>query len=150
MPVFPDAKPKSSIGQVFRDQMEALADYAAQAADKPAQTDWYRPKGLKDSLTEIDKLHASFSRDEQEADFTSTVKDLDNRGTVGDLSIVQLQGDMLHCLERAFRARHHTSCRTRIHPLARLRGHGMPAGVIREGMEGYIVNLDLMNKGEDT
>lgn len=147
MPIYPPGSAKSDPGQVFHDQLTALADYAEAANENSPTADFYRPKGLTKSLTDIESMHDPFDRSEHEEDFRKAVTKPQEPGTVGDLSMSQIQGDVLHCLERAFRARHHTSCRTRIHPLARLRGHGFETGVIRSGLEGYITNLDKLNKG---
>lgn len=144
------ASPKSSVTDNFRKQLEALADYAQAQADLLLEDDkpnrWYRPEGFTGSLKDLEGLHVPFAREEHERQFESAVTDPDNPGTVGDLAIAQLQGDALAAMERAFRARHMSSARCRIHAAARMRGHGHEHGVIRGGLLGYLVNLDRHNK----
>ena len=144
--------PKTSIGIKFRQQMEQLATWAEQQASQAVENlkpgFWYRPEGFTADLFDLPAYHEPFLRKQQEDECMKAVKDSNSPGTSGDLQMVVLQGDMMQTLERAFRARHHSAVRTRVHPGARLLGHGTSAGVIRNGMLGYIVNVDKHNKGE--
>lgn len=141
--------PKSEIAPKFRDQLETLAEYAQAQGDAvlgETPPKWYRPADFEGSLRDLDAISEPFSRGEIERYFEEAVKDSESPGTVGDLAIVQLQGDALAAMERAFRARHASAARCRVHAAARLRGHGHPHGVIRGSLLGYLINLDRRNK----
>lgn len=151
MPAYPNATPKTGVGELFREQLMKLKDFAKQAHEsiineKPPW--WYRPKNFDADLFQIQEYHPPFLRDEYEEWFQDVVKDPMSPGTVTDLTILSLQGDWLHAMERAFRCRHHTSVRNRIHPSARRKGHGDENGAIQGGLLAYIENLDTINKGE--
>ncbi len=146
--------PKTDVGGIFRLRLEELAETAAQnfmAALGGGPAAWYRPAEIDHSpLTEDgnNDIHEAFSRSEQESWFDESTKDPKDQGTYGDLAQISLQGDMLSCLERAYRARHQTTCQTRIYPAARLRTHGHDFGVIKGSMIGFIQGIDTVNKGE--
>lgn len=149
MPAAPQPSARANVGEIFVRQLTALADYAlAQAGLPDAGTpNWYRPDGFTGDLATMTGLSEQLSRREQVQDFISATTDKTKPGTVGDLHLVQLQGDALAMLERAFRARHLSTCRSRIQPLGRLRGHGHEFGVIR-GLLQTAYDVDRNNKGE--
>jgi hypothetical protein len=151
MATYNEPAPRASINAIFRGQLESLAKYAAEQARAAAggqPAEWYRPANMESSTQNIQALHTPFSREEQESQFVASVKDPNASGTVGDLFLVQVQGDFLHCLERAYRARHHSVCRGRAHAAGRLRGHGHEFGGIRQGLLRYVLALDYSNKSE--
>lgn len=143
--------PRSNLGKNFMKQMYALTDYAQSEGDslrnkKPKR--WYRPGGFKADLFDMPAYHEPFDRTQHEEEFVEAHKKPSDPGTTGDGIISTLQGDWLACMERAFRARHHTPVRRRIHPAARMIGHSAPWGVILGGAQEYIVHLDKLNKSE--
>jgi hypothetical protein len=143
--------PKSSPGTVFNDRLNELAvhaDASAKAAVGTAPAEWYIPGDFTKTIYDLDAIHNSFDRRQQEEEFVAAVAHPESIGTIGDLAMTQLQGDTLACLERAFRARHHSACRSRVQPAARLAGQAAETGVIKFGMIGYINNIDRINKGE--
>jgi hypothetical protein len=148
-------EPKTDVGKIFLKRVEELADAAqtnALSVLEGQASSWYRPVEITSSLLEessgADQIRTAFSREEQEKWFDDSTKDRADYGTVGDLAQIQLQGDFLACMERAFRARHQTACQSRIHPGARLSGHGHDFGVIKGSMLGYIKGINEINRGE--
>ncbi len=144
-------EPKSHIGERFTAQMKSLSAYAlASAASSleggPAQ--WYRPEGFTGGLADMEGLDEALSRNEQVEDFRSATKDYKASGTTGDLLMTQLQGDMMACLERAYRSRHQSSCSSRIRSAGRDLAHGHEYGAIQLGLTGHITDIDRCNKGE--
>lgn len=152
MPIYPKGEPKIDAGDNFTAQVEQLAFYAKRAADSAlngAWSLWYRPANFNNTaLTDIANLGKPFDRAEYTEKFEKVTKEANAVGTVGDLFIIQNEGEFLATLERAFRARHHTSVRSRIHALARLAGHGHDLGPIKGGWLHYVHNLDTRNKSE--
>lgn len=149
----PGPSPKSNPDPILLSrlaELSATATAVAEAAVSGSPPRWFRPSGMASKLSDLPAYSEFFSRREQELTFEKTVADKDDFGTVGDLMMLQLQGDLLVAMEQAFRARHQSSCRMRLHAAARLRGHGHEAGVIRIGLAGYIVGIDKLNKGEPT
>jgi len=147
----PDIHPTSGVGDVFRSRMLDMQKYAASVAKslaggKPAV--YFRPEGLTAPLSDGDAISPSFTRQQQEDDFVAAVKDSEQPGTVGDLHLVSLQGDFLAMMERAYRARHASSVRTRVHACGRAMGQAAETGVIRGGMLGFVEQLDAMNRSE--
>jgi hypothetical protein len=123
--------PKTDVGVLFRNRLKELAATAKANAEGVlgnGPVSWYRPSELNKSLATEEgnqQVHDVFSREQQEKWFDEVTKDRNDTGTYGDLALVALQGDMLACMERAYRARHQSACQTRVYPAARLRGHGM-------------------------
>lgn len=111
-----------------------------------AQPYWYQPEkngwslGLFDlgSQDPPQQMHLPFKRDELENDFNAVVKDGESAGRVGDLMLIQLQGDWLAAAERAFRERHKTWCRQIIQNNARRFGHQHDKGTLELGMKEYL------------
>lgn len=151
MPSTPVPEPKSNVGDLFTRQLTGLADYArdqAAAETGTGQAGWYRPYGFQHNLDELKGLDEAFSRNQHVDEFIKAVSDAKSPGTVTDVHLSQLQGDILAGMERAYRARHLTTCRARAHAFGRLQGHGHQFGVIRQGMLGHVVDIDRMNKGD--
>lgn len=146
--------PRSSLGKVFVARLRELAQYASRQGDALCNTDsgqWYRPDAWEPGAAgvfDVPSMHTPFSRTEQEDQFIAATADPRVAGTVGDLQIVAAQGECLQTMERAFRARHHSTVRMRLHPSARLRGHGHANGLILAGLIGHIENTDRLNRGE--
>lgn len=146
--------PKTDVGKLFSKRLTELADFQtknAAAALNQGPAVWCRPEEITKSYASDagnKQVSEAFSRQEQEKWFDEATKDRKDRGVRGDFMQIQLQGDFLACLERAYRTRHLSSVRSRIHPAARLQGTGHEYGVLRQGILGYITGIDLMNKGE--
>jgi hypothetical protein len=97
--------PKSSPGTVFSDRLNELAGHAgaaAKAAAGESPAEWYMPGNFTKTIFDLDAIHGSFDRTQQEEEFLAAVAHPDNIGTIGDLAMTQLQGDMLACMERRF------------------------------------------------
>lgn len=146
--------PKTDVGTLFNKRLVELAEIQTkngQAALNQGAAAWCRPAEITKSYNSDEgnkQVGEVFSRQEQEKWFDEATKNPKDRGTRGDFYQIQLQGDFLACMERAYRTRHLSTLRSRIHPAARLEGTGHEYGVIRQGILGYITGIDLMNKGE--
>ena len=140
----PTTEPRAAPGDIATKQLGGLRDYARAAARGDA---WYRPQDFSGELTDTTAIAAAFSRREQGEAFRQIVTQA-TPGTTTDLALTQIQGDLMGCLERAFRARHATVVRTRILPAGRLQGHGADAGVFAELFAGSLTSLDRLNKSE--
>jgi hypothetical protein len=142
---------KTRIVDKFRDQLERLREYVRKADETAAGQliYWYVPDGLEGkSVLDITGISDAFDREELYNLWDEVVADPQSPGTTADLGMCALQGDALASLERAYRARHHTACRSRTQPVARLRGHHHAAGVIKKELLELLVWLDRQNKGE--
>ncbi len=146
--------PKTDVGKLFNKRITELADTQTkngQAALNQGPAMWYRPAEITKSYASDSgnqQVAEAFSRQEQEKWFDEATKNRKDKGVRGDFIQIQLQGDFMACMERAYRSRHLSSVRSRIHPAARLEGTGHEYGVLRQGVLGYITGIDLMNKGE--
>ena len=76
------------------------------------------------------------------------ISDADAPGVVGDLMTSSLQGDYLAMQERAFRARHLSGVRRRLHAAARRAGHGDDKGLFKRGVLGYVESVLKQSKDE--
>lgn len=147
--------PKTDVGEIINKRLIESAGFQAQNAQAvlglgPAT--WCRPVDITKSYSSEEgnsQVREAFSRKEQETWFDESTKNARDLGTRGDFIQIQLQGDLMACKERAYRARHASSLKTRIHPAARLQGSGHEYGVIKQGLLGHIVGIDIMNKGEN-
>lgn len=139
-------QPQVSLNADLRKQLVALRKYAQSHADavkgdKPSQ--WYTPDGWEQGVLEVEQLGKSFDRKKHGEDFVRVVN---SRGTEDDLVLTQLQGDLLACMERAFRLRHTSSVRARAHAAARLAAHGRQNGVIDQAFWDYLTAIDKTNR----
>lgn len=107
----------------------------------------FTPSGWNGDVFDIPSLGLSFSRRELYGLFRTVVSATENGGTVGDLEVILTQGDYLAAAERAFRARHSSSVRDKMHAAARHRGQGDPRGVLNSGLGNYIKQLVKLAAG---
>ncbi len=140
--------PKSDIGDVFREQLEKLAENARKNAEALRLTGdrvWCLPerKGWNGDLFDLLGMAKPFDRSQNHEDYLKAVTE-DPPGCVGELAAAQFQGDWLAAMERAFRQRHASAVRGRLHSAGRLYGHGHELGPLRQGvlkwLEGIIKN----------
>jgi hypothetical protein len=152
MAIYGTPEPKTSVGGVFSSQLSALQGHNTteeQAIITAGAPQWYRPDGWDESWLNIPSFHSPFLRTQQEDEFIQATTDPQSPGTAsGDTTMVSVQGDFLHVMERAFRARMFNPVRSRVQCAGRKMGHAHGSGVIKEGLLGYIVNVDRLNKGE--
>jgi hypothetical protein len=137
---------KAQIRDRFRLQLTALAnsaEAAASAALLEGQRRWTTPDlgDWSGDLRDLEGLSKAFDRSEIAQDAKDAVRDAREPGVVGDLMVSQLQGDYLACQERAYRCRHLSPLRARLHAAARLRGHGHEAGLFRQTVLSYLTGL---------
>ncbi len=136
----------AAIRSRFRAQLTALqtgakAAYAAALMQAPRR--WFNPDpgAWSGDLSDLPGMSAAFDRSDNSTDYQAAIKDGQNPGVVGDLMASQLQGDYLAVLERAYRARHHSSVRCLMHAAARYNGHADPKGLFQQGVLGYLANI---------
>lgn len=79
-----------------------------------------------------------WTRDEMNANYMSVIN---KKGRSGEAMVIKLQMDYLATMERAFRTRHSSSVRSRIHAAARRNGHGSSAGPLKGTMIGWLSRL---------
>lgn len=137
------AQSRTDIREKFRTQTDKLrtdAETNAKAYQLQEQRVWMAPeKGDWDgNLFDLAGLAKPFKRDENHEDYLNACQDKSSPGTANDLIAAQLQGDFLGTYERAFRERHKTSIRTRLHAAGRCFGTGHEKGIAKEGIQGFI------------
>lgn len=154
---------KSKQAKLVTDQIEALAKLAGimeKALRNTGHAEFFVPPFTGElppsfggagtpwegDTLDIDRINA-FNRQELEAQFRLAVADPAEAGVVGDLIAILVQGDFLGQLERAYRARHMTSVRSKVHAAARQRGHGNVNGPLLLGMTNYIKQLLKLASG---
>jgi hypothetical protein len=110
-------------------------------------SNFYQPpdSGWSGDVTDWQGMSQAFDRTLQQEDFQKMVTD---DGTTSDNTLIVLQNDLLAALERAYRARHHSSVRTRMHAAARHRGHGHSGGVLKKGLQGYLEWIEKQGKAK--
>ena len=141
-----EVKSVAEIRERFRKQLDGLVATAKnhdQAAQGQEQRKWTQidKNGWSGKLTDLEGLSKAFDREENALDYQDAIKDPEAPGTVGDLSVAQLQGDYLACQERAFRARHMSTVRATLHAAGRRRGHGHARGVLTRSTLYYLEEL---------
>jgi hypothetical protein len=149
---YADPTPKTNVGSLFVAQLTRLKQHnqdEEKSILNEQNSQWYRPVDFDAALHDIEAYHEPFSRKQQEDEFIESTTKPDAAGTTGDLTMVEVQGDWLHVMERAYRARNFSSVRSRVQAGGRKMGHGHDQGVIKEGLIGYVVNVDRLNKGEE-
>lgn len=151
MAIYGEQAPKTNVGAKFTAQLSRLQqhnEHEEKAILNQQNPQWYRPVGWDASWLDIQSYHEPFLRTQHEEEFVAACSDPNAPGTTGDMPMVTVQGDWLHTMERAFRARMFNPVRGRIQCAGRKMGHHKPTGVIQAGLLGYIINLDRLNKGE--
>lgn len=144
--------PKTDIRDTFREQLEKLAenaDDAHKALLLHSQRQWFHPelKGWDGNLFDPEGMSKPFDRTENHKDFMDALSSAESPGAIGDLASAQLQGDWLAALERAYRQRHGSAIRGRIHSAARLFGHGHEKGPLRQGVMKWLEGIVQTTKG---
>ena len=132
---------KAQLRQGWLDQQKRLVDYTRadwKAMKLEDHWMWYQPKGWSGDLFDLVGMHEPFKRDDMEQDFESVMKSGDGPGCAGDLMLIQLQGDWLASLERAFRERHKTWPRMMVQANCRRYGHQHEKGLLEVGMKDYL------------
>jgi hypothetical protein len=124
--------------QVQMTQLKNLAGDAEKALNNEGQPSWMLPErnGWDGNLFDIPGMKEPFDRREMYDDFVDVVKDASSPGVTADLTAIQLQGDFLAAMERAFRERHKTKIRCNVQAAARQMGHNQ--AVLETMMTGYI------------
>lgn len=140
----PKGNKKTDIRTRFKKQMDQLKAYAedmAKALSNDGQADWMLPdrNGWDGDLFNIEDMKKPFDRSEHYEDFVNVCSDSSSPGVVGDLAAIQIQGDFLAAMERAFRERHKSLPRCLIQASARQEGHNQK--VLDAMMTGYVQRI---------
>lgn len=111
-------------------ELEATSAAAADATMLTGQRQWmYPPLGAWDGDTSnITGMNDAFDRAALNTQYEDLVSDQTQESTIGEVMITKLQVDYIAALERAFRTRHCSSVRAKLHAAARRRGMGTTAG----------------------
>lgn len=143
------ASQQAQIRSAFRDQLDKLREYVQaeeQSLCNQQPSKFYEPdKGSwNGDLFDIEGMAEAFKRDEIHDDFRKAIND---DGVTTDLEVCLLQGDFVAMLERAYRERHKTPVRAKLHAAARRRGHGDEDGLYTKGLLGYLEHLMRLGAG---
>ena len=118
--------------QTFVDLIKQLRELSTARADGlkgDGAVEWMLPKDWTGDPTNVPELHKPiFDRDKINQAYEDSHASGDS-GSVGDAMAAKLQLGFLAAAERAFRARHASPVRERLHAAARLKGHGHEQGV---------------------
>lgn len=144
---------RASVDPTFSDRvqdMQRAADGLARALQNVEEGNWaisLVPALRGVSLTDPDAVSDAFSRKKLEEQFDTVTGGADSSGTVGDLAAIQLQGDLLASLERAFRSRYMSGyARSMAHAAARAEAAGdEDGGVLRRTTIDHIE--DVLKRG---
>ncbi len=134
---------KSQLRQIWIDQLNRLAAYAKadwNAMRLDGLNMWYQPQaeGWNQDLFDLKGMSQAFDRGAHAQDFEAAMANPANAGCVGDLMAIQLQGDFLASLERAFRERHKTWPRMMVQANCRRYGHQHEKGLFQLGFKNYL------------
>lgn len=140
----PNGRVKTDIRTRYKAQMERLVELAENAQKSmynEVQPDWMivEHNGWDGDLFNIPDMEKPFDRQEHYQDFADVVSDPNSPGTVADLMALQLQGDWLAAMERAFRERHKSHVRCMAQASARHKGHATK--VFDTVLTGYIKRM---------
>ena len=132
----------------FLAQITRLQDVSASVANtttniEHAQRSWQNPDdnngAWSGSPFDIPNIAKAFDRAALGEAYARVMQD--PKGSVGDAMSVKLQSDYLAAQERAFRLRHLSSVRARVHAAARRRGHANDEFGIFARVRDYAVDL---------
>jgi hypothetical protein len=120
------------------DLMEAETS-AADAQKLTGQRIWYMPTGTSygGDPTDIPGINDAFDR----SNINDNYPDVLRNHTEGEAMVLKLQADYIAAMERAFRTRHASSVRLRLHAAARHSGHGDAAGPLGGSVKLWIERL---------
>jgi hypothetical protein len=143
-----DPQSNAELRDVFNKQLEALKTYCQRQEESVKNEEpslFFAPEllGWSGDLADIEGMSKAFDREEIYQDFRDTIQE-DDKGVTADLEVEVTQGDFIARMERAYRQRHHSSLRDRMHAAARFRGHRHDNGVLTVGVLGYLEHLKNM------
>jgi hypothetical protein len=114
---------------------QAATGEASRTYQQPTDTPW------NGDPRDIAGLVEAFNRDELNDDSARAIADPSSPGTTGDLIWAKAPIDYLAIRERGFRAGLASPVRGLVHAAARRLGQGNDAGVLRNGLIGYLQDL---------
>ena len=140
MPYVTDPDPE------FVDQLTNLEDSstaASKATLLTGQRKWTYPplNGWDGNPFNIVGMNDAFKRKNLNYIYLQILGDPEKAGTIGELMALKLQIDYVAALERAFRSRHCSSIRAKIHAAARKRGQGDTKGLFTGNVKENIINV---------
>lgn len=140
--------------QALMDRMQLQsADIASYLQGFAQQRKWMMPPisdddsddGWDGDLSNIEGIAKAFDRTEAGGAYKGTL----HGGTSGTCSAHNMEVAYMSMMERSFRARHKTPCRSIAHAAGRRRGHGDPGGIHKGQILQFIQDL-LVSGGEVT
>lgn len=146
-----------SIAQIypqFQDHLAAIAAFSNAAADATqlsgqrmwmlppvsAQDTYYPGTWDGDPWSWVSMIYA-WNRAEINDDYSTIIGDPAQEVGSGEAMVVKLQMDYIATMERAFRTRHASSVRCRIHAAARRIGHGSATGPLQGTIVTWLTRI---------
>ena len=135
----------ATLDKVFLDRLEELRTQAASLANSlqgASSRKWQVPEadGWDGNVLDLEGISKAYDRQGLNQAYEDLLKG-GKGGSVGECAALKLQIDYLAVLERAFRTRHMTSVRARMHAAGRRRGHGNKSGVFTGSIVPHVQNL---------
>lgn len=129
--------------QAHVDEIELTSTAAADAVCLLGQRKWHYPplNTWSGNPLDITGTTNAFLRTNLNQEYVDAINDIDQQSTVGDGMVLKLQIDYIAALERAFRTRHASSVRCKIHAAARRRGMGDSGGVFSGNVVLWLTRL---------
>jgi hypothetical protein len=125
------------------DKFEEVSEAAAKASLLDGQRKWAYPplNGWNGDPQAITDMNKAFDRNDLNAQYQELIKDKTQEGKIGEVMVTKLQVDYIAAAERAFRTRHCSSVRARLHSAARRRGQGDKKGIFTGGVVLHLQRL---------
>lgn len=113
------------------DAMKTVSTAADEATILQNQRQWMYPplNGWSGNPLDIVDMNNAFDRTNLNNQYITIIDDLTHEDKIGTVMATKLQLDYIAAMERAFRTRHCSSVRAKIHAAARRRGQGSSNGV---------------------
>lgn len=145
-------KSYSEVVSPFSRTIEAHVRHAQKAADAiieggavpifiPDKDQW------GGDLFDYEGMAKAFNRNDVSTIVQRAVASADASGTQGDMIVATMQGDFLASEERAYRERHRSFVRARIHATGRHLGKASKGGVYLRGYKGAVD--DMLTRAKD-
>lgn len=125
------------------DKLKSTSDAADKAAILTGQREWMYPplNGWTGCPWDLSGMNKAFPREHLNEVYCKILGDKNSTGTVGEAMAVKLQVDYIAALERAFRTRHCSSVRARMHSAARRRGQAAEKGLFQNNVLLHIERM---------
>lgn len=127
------------------EQLEKTSKAADEASCLTGQRKWMNPplQGWSGDPQDITGLNKAFTRKAMNALYVAIMRDETPNGTIGETMVLKLMVDYIAALERAFRTRHCSSVRAKLHAAGRRRGQGSKDGLFTGSVVLWLERLLL-------